>query len=132
MSWLHGTMLLAQARLKEPRPGDWSFGWGTVGIIAAVSAGIVLAIWLVTLWLRVRAQRTIHSPWEMFHVLCAAHGLGHAELSLVKQLARELKLEQPGVVFVEPGWWESERLPASMGRHLAALDKLRKRLFAPR
>ena len=126
------TLLLAQARANNPRPGDWSFGWGTVGIIAAASAGIVMVIWLIMLGLKLRARRTTHSPWELFGELCAAHRLAHGERSLLKSLARDLKLEQPGVLFVEPGWWESQRLPPSMVRHVAALEKVRKRLFAPR
>lgn len=125
-------ILLAQARAKQPRPGDWSFGWGTVGLIAAAAAGIVLVIWCVKAWLRYREQRTTHSPWLLFQELCAAHGLTYAERRIAKQLAKELRLAQPGVLFVESAWWESDRLPRSLTSQLVTLEKLRKRLFAPR
>ncbi len=126
------TMLLAQVKANEPKPGDWSFGWGTVGIIAAVSAAIVLAIWLIMLIVRMREQRTTHSPWLLFGDLCAAHALTHPERQLAKNLAKELRMDHPGVLFVEPTWWEPERLPPALKHQLPALEKLRKRLFAPR
>ena len=132
MNWLLFVALLAQVRVKEPKPGDWAFGWGTVAMIAAVSSVIVLVIWLIMFWLRMREQRTVHSPWRLFHDLCGAHGFTHGEKSLVKQLARAQNLQQPGGVFVEPGWWESERLPPGLSSHFAELEKLRKRIFAPR
>jgi hypothetical protein len=132
MSSLHSFLLLAQLRAKQPKPGDWAFGWGTVGTIATVSALLVLVIWLITVLIRYRAQRTCHSPWQLFHGLCAAHGLNHGERSLVRQLARDLELDQPAVLFVEPAWWDHDRLPAGLTRQFTVIDKLRKRLFAPR
>lgn len=132
MNYLWLPLLFAQARAKQPRPGDWSFGWATVGIIAASAAGIVLVVWCVKAWLRYRRQRTTHSPWLLFQELCAAHELSYAERSVAKHLAKELRLEQPGVLFVEPAWWESERLPATLRPQLASLEKLRKRLFMVR
>lgn len=132
MTFIDSFPLLAQSRASQPKPGDWSFGWLTVGLIAAVATGIVLAIWLVMMWLRYREQRTAHSPWQLFYDLCAAHRLSHAERSLARQLARDLRLDQPGMLFVEPAWWDNQRLPRPLHRQLAAIEKLRKRLFAPR
>jgi hypothetical protein len=132
MSFGNCLLLLAQVRANQPKPGDWAFGWGTVGVIAAVATMIAVVIWLVTMLVRYRAQRTIHSPWQLFHDLCTAHGLNHGERSLVRQIARDLQLEQPAVLFVEPAWWEHNRLPSSVKRQLTPIDKLRKRLFAPR
>jgi hypothetical protein len=129
--WLP-TMLLAQLKASQPKPGDWSFGWATVGIIAAVSASIVLAIWLIMLLVRLREQRTRHSPWLLFGELCAAHGLTHAERRLARQLAKQLQLDHPAVLFVEPAWWGPERVPLLLTCDLPALEKLRKRLFVPR
>lgn len=125
--WL--PLLIAQARAKQPRPGDWSFGWTTVGIIAASAAGIVLILWCVKTWLRYRQQRTTHSPWLLFQDLCTAHELSYAERAMAKQLARDLRLEQPGLLFVEPAFWEGERLPPALASQLASVEKLRKRLF---
>jgi len=132
MSYFDCWLLLAQVKAKQPKPGDWAFGWGTVGMIAVVAAGIVLAIWVMTLLVRYRSQRTIHSPWQLFQDLCAAQGLSHGERSLARQLARDLQLDQPAVLFVEPAWWEHERLPQGLKRQAAVIDKLRRRLFAPR
>jgi hypothetical protein len=132
MSYLRFGVLLAQAKANQPKPGDWSFGWLSVGLIAAVAVGIVLTIWLVKVWLGQRSRRSSHSPWQLFQDLCTAHHLTATEKHLARQLAKELRLEQPAVLFIEPSWWENERLPLGLTRHLSVLDKLRKRLFAPR
>ncbi len=132
MSCADGILLLAQMKATPPKPGDWAFGWGTVGLIAAVSTGIALMIWLITLLLRYRAQSTVHSPWKLFHSLCTAHALSHGERSLIRQLARDLDLDQPAVLFVEPIWWDHDRLPLPLQRQVVVVDKLRKKLFSPR
>lgn len=132
MSYLDSILLLAQLKAKQPRPGDWAFGWGTVGLIAAAATAIILLTWLVMVLVRYRAQRTGHSPWQLFHDLAAAHGLSYSERTLVRQLARDLQLDQPAVLFVEPAWWDRDRLPTALQSHAPLLDKLRKRLFAPR
>jgi hypothetical protein len=124
--------LLGQARVNGPRPGDWGFGWLSVGIIAAGALAIILAAWVVLRWLSFRESNLTHSPWRLYQDLCAAHGLSHRERQLLLRLARGFRLEQPAVLFVEPAWWDAERLGASFGSQLSALDKLRKKLFAVR
>ena len=132
MNHLAGFLLWAQAKPLQPKPGDWAFGWGAVGIIAVVATAIVLMIWFVMLLLRYRARQTTHSPWQLFNELCAAHRMTQSERSLLRQLAKSLRLDQPAVLFVEPAWWDHDRLPPALRRQVTSFEKLRKRLFAPR
>jgi hypothetical protein len=124
------SLLIAQVKSREPKPGDWSFGWGTVGIIAAVSAGIVFIIWLVKRIVQSRQRKSVTSPWHLFKDLCTAHGFTLSERQLLTRLARERNLVQPAMLFVEPATWELER--ASTSARTTELETLKRRVFAVR
>jgi hypothetical protein len=125
-------LLLAQANASAPRPGDWRFGWVTVGLLAGVSLAVILIAWLIARWVSARERRISNSPWRLFKDLTIAHGLNHRERQLLMRLATQFKLEQPTALFVEPAWWEPERLGPAWVRRLPEVEKLRKRLFAIR
>jgi hypothetical protein len=125
-------LLFAQVSGSAPQPGDWRFGWAGVGVVAAGALTIILCAWLVMRWLARRQRQIRHSPWSLFKDLATAHGLNHRERLLLTRLARHFRLEQPAVIFVEPAWWEQERLGPSWTRRLPQLDQLRRRLFAAR
>jgi len=125
-------MLLAQAGSSAPKPGDWQFGWGSVGIVAGVSVGISCLAWLIMRWFKARERRLSNSPWRLFKDLVSAHELNPRERNLVMRLAQHFRLEQPAMIFTEPGLWEPERLTPAWSRRLPELDKLRRRLFAVR
>jgi hypothetical protein len=124
--------LLAQQNAKPPRPGDWAFGWGSVGIIAAVAAAVVLIFWMISRVVAAREQKSKHSPWSLWKELADAHALSARERQLVCRLAKHLRLVQPTALFVEPSSWEVERLGPSWVACRPEIEKLRKRLFAVR
>lgn len=130
MNLVYAGMLLAQVKAREPKPGDWSFGWGTVGMIAAVSASVVLVIWFISRLVQRRKRTTANSPWHLFRDLCAAQGFALPERQLLARLAKERNLAQPAMLFVEPAYWELER--ASGSSRTAELERLRRRIFAAR
>ena len=70
---LDGFLLLGQAGPNAPKPGDWQFGWGGVGIVAGVSAGICLVAWLIMRWFGARERTISNSPWGLFKDLAMAH-----------------------------------------------------------
>ena len=125
-------LLLAETNANAPRPGDWRFGWVSVGILAGIALSIILAAWLTMSLIKVRQKRIGNSPWRLFKDLVAAHELNHRERNLLTRLAHHFRLEQPAALFVEPAWWEAERLGPSWARRSADLEKLRRRLFAGR
>jgi hypothetical protein len=125
-------LLFAQVSPNAPKPGDWQFGWGSVGIVAGVAVALSLVAWLILRWFKVRERRISNSPWGLFTDLVAAHQLNHRERNLVTRLARQFRLEQPALLFVEPAWWEADRLGPAWRRRLPELEKLRRRLFAVR
>lgn len=130
MILLPWSQLFAQLKSRQPKPGDWSFGWGTVGIIAIVSAGIILLTWLAFRWYQRRTREIANSPWHLFKELCNAHGLNAAERQLLSWLARERALAQPAMLFVEPACWD---LGAASNRaRMSEIERLQRRIFAAR
>jgi len=125
-------LLLAQNNPHVPKPGDWLFGWDRVGMVAAGAIAIITVAWIVMRLVARRERRVSHSPWCLFKELCAAHELTHRERQLVTRLAQQHRLEQPTALFVEPTWWEPQRLGPAWLKCLTELERLRKRLFAVR
>ena len=132
MTLIQSLLLLAQTGAKPPRPGDWSFGWGSVAGVAAVSVTVILVIWLTTKYAAARQQKNSNSPWGLFTDLCTSHHLNRRERQLVTRLAQHFELEHPAALFIESAWWEFDRLSPAWVRCRPELEKLRKRLFAVR
>src|SRR5262245_53298142 len=100
-----------------------------------VALGAVVIITIAWVVLRIIARRekgANHSPWCLFKELCAAHQLTPRERQLMTRLAQHHRLEHPTALFVEPNWWEPQRLGPAWSKCLVELDRLRKRLFAVR
>jgi hypothetical protein len=125
-------ILLAKQDANAPRPGDWSFGWDSVAIIAGVALAIIFVAWIVARILAARERKNKNSPWCLLKDLAEAQGLNHRERQLLTRLAQHLQLPEPAALFVEQSYWEADRLGGSWASARPELDKLRKRLFAVR
>jgi hypothetical protein len=112
-------------------PSAWNLQAAiVVGAIAFLLAVLSAVCWLVSRWLKARDEKTVNSPWGLFHELCAAQGLNHRERQWLSRLARQQGLDQPAALFVEPAWWEPDRLGPTWESVLPQLHELRNRLFA--
>jgi hypothetical protein len=107
-------------------------GWEAAGIIVGAAATIIGLAWLTMRLLKSRQKRISHCPWRLFKDLCAAHELTYRERQLLTQLAHQHRLQQPAMLFVEPAWWDAERLGSGWQRSLAEVQALHNRLFATR
>src|SRR5688500_599844 len=107
-------------------------GWEAAGIIIGAAATIIALAWVMMRFLRARQKKISHCPWRLFKDLCAAHRLNYRERQLLTQLAHQHRLQQPAMLFVEPAWWEADRLGNAWQRSLAEVHALRDRLFAAR
>ena len=125
-------LLLAEIDPRAPKPGDWRFGWDRVGMVALGAIIVISIAWIVLRLVARRERRVIHSPWCLFKELCTAHELSLRERQLLTRLAQQHRLEHPTVLFVEPTWWEPQRLGPAWSKCLSELERLRKRLFAVR
>lgn len=122
--------LLAQVKSRPLKPGDWLFGWGTVGMIAAISVAIIFLLWVVIRWYQRRVRELAHSPWHLFRELCNAQGFTLPERQLLSWLAQERGLTQPAMLFVEPSCWGLEG--GKRSTRMIEIERLQRRVFAPR
>jgi hypothetical protein len=130
---MYWNILLAQAgKPNAPRPGDWTFGWTSVAMLAAASLAIIVVAWIVSRSVALRQRRIKNSPSRLFKDLCLAHNLTNRERQMLGRMAQQFRLLQPAALFVEPAWWEAERLGPSWSRRMHDVERLRKRLFAVR
>jgi hypothetical protein len=114
------------------RQGQSSFAWQGVAVIAAVAAGITLLIWIAKSWADSRQRQNANSPLRLFRDLCSVHQLDHRQRRLLSRMAKQLRLEQPATLFIEPALWQVERLGSDWTAAMPQLDRLRKQLFSPR
>jgi hypothetical protein len=103
--------------------------WLAFAIVGFLAAAITLGYWLSRRWRQNRAQQLLNSPPHLLQELCVRHGIGRADQRLLAGLAREQKLEHPGLLFVEPRLWEANRLGVYGRRYAVPLDRLREQIF---
>ncbi len=125
-------LLLAELNSRAAKPGDWLFGWDRVALVAGGAVAIITVAWIVMRLVARRERRQGHSPWCLFKELCTAHELSLRERQLLTRLAQHHRLEHPTALFIEPTWWEPQRLGPAWSKCLTELERLRKRLFAVR
>ena len=70
-----------------------------------------------------------NSSSQLFSELSAAHGLDRANRRLIKRLAAANGQKNAAALFVEPGYFETEKLPATEKVSLVDFGQLRHELF---
>jgi hypothetical protein len=95
-------------------------------ILAVVGAGVWAATRLAT---GPTMGQRYDNPWQLFHALCKAHGLGWTERHLLKRMATLQGLKDPARIFLEADRWEPNRLPHGIRHEFTRLSALQKRLF---
>lgn len=93
-------------------------------VLVAIVTAIVFAI-------RKRNDMTKHcnDPNKLFRELSQAHGLDHGSQSLLWKLAKALQLAQPAEVFLQPAYFQADRIPPELRGSESELDTLHRRLF---
>jgi hypothetical protein len=114
-------------RFDHARPGA---GLNQFAILMIALAAVVM-IALVRSHFARRDQRefTSNNSARLFKELCRAHGFDYASRRLLKRLAAAHGVEQPAVLFVEPAYFDTNKLPASVKPFAGKLQQLRNALF---
>jgi hypothetical protein len=105
------------------------FEWQGLALVVVTAMVVTGVVWWVRRWRLARAQQMINSPAHLLQVLCARHGLARPDQRLLVSLARELRLENPAELFVDPRLWEPSRMGALGTRYAAQFGRLRDRIF---
>ncbi len=95
-----------------------------------VLAGVVLALWALSYFLKFQdKQTTFTSPTMLFWSLCRAHGLRWSDRWLLWRVARAARLAEPARLFLEPERFEPSQLRPTFRLHAARLGRLAEMLF---
>ncbi len=102
--------------------------WVVIGALAVV---VIVALWMLSRWwLGQGSAGSRNSPKALFAELCRVHALAAGERQLLLALAESNRLVQPSELFVDPTYFDEQRLPASLGARKVELKSLAGRLFA--
>lgn len=123
-------------------PGLWSrFGdkfrlenaqLGTSDLLVAicvVAVGVATA-WLMTNYMR-RSERpkSIDNQKKLFHELCKVHQLERHETALLKAVAEGAELDDPSLLFIDPGLLDAAILDQKWVEESAELARYRELFF---
>ncbi|MDX1945613.1 MAG: hypothetical protein SFU86_09395 [Pirellulaceae bacterium] len=112
------------------RAGGSNFSAASLATVAFVAAVIALAIWIASRRLETGERRKTNSAGRLMHELCQAHRLTHAQRRLLGRVARQAKLVEPALVFVDRTSIDAAIAKADVPRAKRELELLRKILFA--
>ena len=76
-----------------------------------IVATLVAGMWAISRLVSLRRQRRgYNSPWRLFWALCKAHRLSWSDSWLLRRVARDQGLRDPGRLFLEAQRWEEKNL----------------------
>ncbi len=100
----------------------------TLGFAAVVVvAGLAGAAYFFAKRFREKWLKT--SSGALFNGLCGAHELSPSERALLKKIAQAYQLPQPARLFLEPGYFDPDRLAPILGKATEPVISLRNKLF---
>ncbi|MGO9111680.1 MAG: hypothetical protein ACLP9L_20840 [Thermoguttaceae bacterium] len=95
-----------------------------------IVATLVAGMWAISRLVSLRRQRHgYNSPWRLFWALCKAHRLNWSESWLLRRVARDQCLRDPGRLFLEIHRWEEKNLGPRFVVEYPRLKALRDQIF---
>ena len=95
-----------------------------------IVATLIAGMWAISRLVSQRRQRHgYHNPWRLFWALCKAHRLSWSESWLLRRVARDQGLRDPGRLFLEVQRWEEKSLGPRFALEYPRLKALRDQIF---
>lgn len=101
-------------------------------LVAIVVIGVGMAtVWVLATYMR-RSERpkTLDNPKKLFQELCKLHRLERHESALLRAVAEAVPLENPAMLFVDPGLLDAAILDARWVDESADLARYRELFFS--
>lgn len=98
--------------------------------VAVVAVGAV-TMWSMASYLR-RSERpkNIDNPKKLFQELCAVHRLERHEALLLRSVAEAIPIENPSMLFIDPGLLDAAILDVRWSEESAELSRFRELIFS--
>jgi hypothetical protein len=95
-----------------------------------IVAALVAGMWAISRLVGLRRKRRgYNSPWRLFWALCKAHRLSWSDSWLLRRVARNQGLRDPGRLFLEAQLWEEKHLGPRFALEHPRLKALRNQIF---
>jgi len=97
--------------------------------VAVIGAGFA-TVWLMATYMR-RSERpkTVDNPKKLFQELCRVHRLERHEASMLRAVADGIPLENPSLLFIDPGLLDGAILDPRWVEESADLTRYRELFF---
>lgn len=121
-----------QSMGRQFRRGGSTLDLGQFLVWMAVVVLLVAAACIIAQRLARRQQPGYCSSRRLFLDLCRAHGLDQKKRSLLRELARYQRLQQPARLFLEPDRFEAANLGSSLASRSGEIQRVRDTVFGMR
>ncbi len=101
-------------------------------VLVIVLLLVAAVLWKVARVIALRDGQNFDSPARLFNDLCRLHGLDFPSRKLLWRLAKIRQLDHPAQLFLEPTWFDTAHVPASLQPFRPQLAELKQQLFAGR
>ena len=123
------SLLWASRNLGAAARGSSDMDTGAMVVWLMIAAGGIAAVCLGLYVLsRTLQKRRRYSHPALFVGLCRVHGLRRGARAVLAQLARSHGLNHPARLFLEPEWFDPDRLPAGLRSRSNEVAVLREKL----
>jgi hypothetical protein len=95
-----------------------------------IVATLIAGMWAISRLVSMRRrQRGYNNPWKLFWALSKAHHLNWSDSWLLRRVARDLALRDPGRLFVEAELWDERKLRTKYALESLRLKELRTKIL---
>jgi hypothetical protein len=135
---IDNTISLAMLAMRKSSGGVWGrFDHGRPGVgttewaVIVVATVLLVAVMCISSWRakRQKAQFLHDSKSRMFGELADVHRLSRADRRLLRNLAAARDVGHAATLFVEPDYFEAEKLPGALQGSSGELRRLRQAIF---
>jgi hypothetical protein len=128
-AWLAQTDFGPTGRRLRPAPEP--VDPTTLALFACSLLALLALVLLVGRWVAARRAHGYYSERGLFRELCRAHGLDWASARLLRRLAAYHRLPQPAQLFLDPSYFQADRLDGALRECGERISRIGQVIFAP-
>lgn len=111
------------------RQSSESDRWPELLLLLSILVAVGVLVWSLVRYVTRKQRRGYTSPRALFYELCEAHKLDRRERNLLQSVCQFFRLRQPACVFVQPEYFDAQRLSGELQKRSELIAQLRVKLF---